>query len=1016
MRKTIALKTLLRAPVKTLLTFLLIAAASFALFSRVTDYTVTTRETKNAKSLYHAVASLDNEVPDIPVIPEPIYSPDRTSGVYYDYLYETEDKPWLTEEEIKEFTSLPGVTLADTRYMTAGLVEDYKRMVGDGEYGGRVILEATYAGYEDGPSVPEDHIQLKFDDVEVIACEPGPEMEKSFMTQPVPLGDTSYAPSPYTREFYDSLEKGCRCLVMVDNTGHTVDGERYIYFRPHMVGEGAFCVIDGLPDNYLETEPFARQKGWVDVINHNNSVYDVVYTSDMRAIPKFNTQRLIISEGRFLTAEDTDGCVVSADFLKEHGLSVGDSIHIQLGDRLCYGGARAEYENERGGVVFDDRMIPEYVKSREIAIVGAYSAGEKNPVYGPSPNTIYVPSSLLPVEIPDDYKIGPGELSIFAEDAGEIEEFYEAARQFAKKVDLRLVFSDRGWLDVKDSFAMGAFISLLTTVLYVAGAALSLFLAVYLYIGRNKKSYAIMRTLGVPGRAAAGSVVLPFVAVSALAVPIGGIAGLGYAKHSAEKALLHMADTAPAGYVPDAEIPAGVLIPCLLSELLFVSLVSYFFLRGMKKTPPLLLLQEGAKVTSGMAGFYDAKMQKDTAALAKPDMAKLAVLGEWTPQRNYGSVRHVAVYIWNHMRRGIGKTAVSLILAIVLAAGIGTFVLAKITYQDAFYELGVKGEASDFTFTSAVDLSKSPLVKDFYCYDSFCVRLQGIKQDITMTVTNDPVRNMGIDCKVRYAEGYDVSALEGTGQLCLVGEDLAKKLDISIGDEIHMMSDVLYSILKSGESGDDAVSAGYKAYKVVGIAESDDVNIRNGIFAGIRSDLSKLFSMDFTVDHCQFTLADNERLDELDEILEEKRDGSVMYSPNPSYHLDTGGLADIERIRGLLDALFPIAVAAAVLIGLFGSFLVILQSAQEAAFLRVLGVTKKRARCMLMFEQIMLSMAGIVFVLGGIALSSPGLFARSAQLLASCFGLYLWGCVCGASAAAVQVTRRRILELLQVKE
>lgn len=115
---------------KTLLTFLLIAAASFALFSRVTDYAVTTRETESAESLYHAVASLDNEVPDIPMIVADIPLPDGSEGAVYGAMYEMEDKPWLTEGEMEAFASLPGVTLADTRYMTAGRVEGYKRLVG----------------------------------------------------------------------------------------------------------------------------------------------------------------------------------------------------------------------------------------------------------------------------------------------------------------------------------------------------------------------------------------------------------------------------------------------------------------------------------------------------------------------------------------------------------------------------------------------------------------------------------------------------------------------------------------------------------------------------------------------------------------------------------------------------------------------------------------------------------------------------------------------------------------------
>ena len=59
---------------------------------------------------------------------------------------------------------------------------------------------------------------------------------------------------------------------------------------------------------------------------------------------------------------------------------------------------------------------------------------------------------------------------------------------------------------------------------------------------------------------------------------------------------------------------------------------------------------------------------------------------------------------------------------------------------------------------------------------------------------------------------------------------------------------------------------------------------------------------------------------------------------------------------------------------------------------------------------------GIVLVAGGLAFYDPETFARSAQTLAACYVLYFMGCLCGASAAAVQVTRHRVLELLQVKE
>lgn len=88
MRKHMGLKILLRAPLKTLLTFLLITSASFALFFRVTDYAVTTRETAKAESFYNGVAALDNTVPDM------LQTDDSVDGLSYGIIHEMEDKAW----------------------------------------------------------------------------------------------------------------------------------------------------------------------------------------------------------------------------------------------------------------------------------------------------------------------------------------------------------------------------------------------------------------------------------------------------------------------------------------------------------------------------------------------------------------------------------------------------------------------------------------------------------------------------------------------------------------------------------------------------------------------------------------------------------------------------------------------------------------------------------------------------------------------------------------------------------
>lgn len=1015
MKKSTALKQLLRAPLKTLLTFLLIAAASFALFSRVTDFAVTMRENKEIEGFYHAKASLDNYVPSTYVETEYVSSPNGWASTGYGFMYKMQQKPEPTKEQMEEFKSLPGVSLVDKNYLTAGRVEDYKRL--DLSWGW-VLFEGTFEGYEDeysNPSILRDHVTLKFDDVKVIGCQGGPEIPQSFTVGNVPLGDMYYAKSPYTRAYYDNLKTGSRCLMLAMNSGNRreSDNESGIYFRPQdFEGAETLRVIDGEPENYLETESFALQKSWLDAIEHNQHAFEVRYGTDMRTMARES----IICEGRYFTQEDTDVCVVSAEFLEEYGLSVGDRIRVRLGDQAYHDflGPYAETYTEDEGEILYPEKIPEYVKTAEVTIIGAYTDPDKNVTYPMDKNVIYLSSSVMPEEIAN---MEPefGDITLFVEDAHDIEAFHKAAEEFVEKVGCDLIYSDRGWLEVKDSLRMGELTAFLTTFLYVAGAVLALFLAVYLYIGRSKKTYAIMRTLGVPGKAAEHSVVLPFVAVSVLAVPVGGIAGLSYAQNAAAKTIAQMADSAPIGYVPDAKLPTGVIIFCLLAELLFVSLSAYSFLRSMKHTPPLELLQDSARIKAAKkAKKAEPVPVVEETVLAKADISKLSVAGEGLVRGNYGAVRHVISYIRRHMRRGVAKTAVSLVLAIVLAAGIGTLVLAKVTYRDAYYQQNVMGRATAFSLTSARALSNSPLIKDFYCHDTFAARVEGLDSDVIMSISNDLMRYMG-DCTVDYAEGYDISAFEGTAQICLVGKETAEELGISPGDEIGILSSMLYAMLQKGVSVGEDVS-GYKPYKVIGIVESGDANINKGIFTGIRCELQRLFSMDFDVDVCEFILADNDKVEETDALLEQEQDKSIIYSPGPDYRIDTGGLENIRRIRALLDSLFPIAVAAAVLIGVFGPLLVILQSAQEAAFLRILGVTKKRTRCILVFEQIFLCMAAVVLMAALFVLYSPGIFVSSLKTLAFCWGLYLLGGSLGAVAASVLVTRHKALELLQVKE
>jgi len=125
------LKTLLRSPVKTLLTLLLMTTASFAVFSRVTEYSVTNRELGKLTSRYRGVAAIDTGVTNVGVI-----NAGYMGLSFMPHSAEHGDSrnpsrkppPAITKEQIEALSDIQGVSGIDIRYMTGGTIENVKRV------------------------------------------------------------------------------------------------------------------------------------------------------------------------------------------------------------------------------------------------------------------------------------------------------------------------------------------------------------------------------------------------------------------------------------------------------------------------------------------------------------------------------------------------------------------------------------------------------------------------------------------------------------------------------------------------------------------------------------------------------------------------------------------------------------------------------------------------------------------------------------------------------------------------
>jgi len=1133
MRPSLSLKTLLRTPFKTAMTFLLIAAASFALFSRVADYSVIAREMNKIKNTYHGSLTLDNWIPNT--------AGWQWSSLSKNYEWATPLPTPLTAEQINAFASLNGAAVK-TRYMTGGVIRDYRRLknrISDDydwgyDYTERFVMEGVLVDFSDSYGNVRTY---KFDDVKLLAGDArltegntalitsgileldygmvieddifngGLNIPVRFETADDYMNSNALTPAinsifmlrghHFEKDFIETLKPGERYVIIGRYIRNTYDPDSYedlveqtrdmilaggtsVFGDPGaweqlLEDESAFraLTLDEIIDLYKEkrgerfienllyaldgkdqmrvgdddtidyvpsffekadAENLAKAIEIANITNRDLHTFDIVYTDDIASIPRFNEKKMTITEGRGITAQDTDSCVVSQYFFDAYGLKIGDTLTVELGDRFF--GQNAQL----GAVAYTPERMWNPVKTTQLKIVGVYldidqqNERNMNQYLCYSPNTIFVPKSLLPATPPE--LSAPGEASIFIDDTDNIDMFLAQAASLAEEFEMTPLFSDGGWANVKESINTSINTSLINASLFVVAAILALILAAYLYIGRKAKDYAIMRALGAPRKTARDALALPIAAIAITAIPVGGVIGLTNTSNSIKTALVSFANV-------NTSPPIFAAVLCFAFELAFIAVIAALFLRKLGKTPPLALLQGDALKAADAAEVI-------AFAAAVPTVPKSvtasSVSGYLPKKGGYSAFSHVMSYIFRHMRRVGSKTAISVSIAAVLTGAIGLLTVTKYSYAELFKNIDVKSTVTGFTTVTAAELSKSDLVKSSYFYGNYAVALNG--NSATMTLTNNIERYLQNDTLVEYADGFSDDLFESDSAFCVAGSGVGAKL----GDKISVMNWLMYDSLYNMYFFDDgfrktmrtmfemngktfeteeqfqaelerdfnnAVTRQSEIYQVAGIINTDDPDVTVKIFTPpgeVAESVLGVNGRPSRVEYCEAILADNGKVAELSSFLDQLKEESIIYTVDSSYYIDTTELDNIRRVRDLLATLFPIAVTAAVLIGAAAPLLIIIQSAKEAAIMRILGTTKKRACCILAFEQIILCAIGITCAAAGLVIYNSNLFAKTAVTLVMCGLLYLFGGVCSAIAASISATGRKTLELLQIKE
>ena len=579
------LKTIYRTPIKSIIVLIILFFVSFALFSRINEYITTTSEFRALEDSFYGLGFVEISPPIFRpdafddgsyfLIGDEI-NYDHIDGTWEHTRYEP-----LTDNIIDFINNISYVTSTEIRFMTAGIHNSFFRLDEGRRFFNhfdRVIFEATldylyiyedlfarnvdnffknfgwnedflpyipvsararFTNYIPLHNLPNHRMQTLFESEAGKLRDGGIVFDLAFRGEPPNwMSDEDREIVTKTRNAFGVATMDGMTIVVilsyfVDNTIIFEQGNRYI-----LVGRfDAYSIelncptmafwLDSLIIPIEDATDNADLALAIEMVESDWHTFDIVYTNDMSSIYRFAHGQTGISDGRMLTPDDynTNHAVISRVLANEYNLSIGDTISFGLADRLHnqHVSLGALSAGSRGRFA---RPV-EYV---DLEIVGIFNelTGDmqisNNPNWAYSRNTIFVPVSLLPDSVDmTNHVIHPGEFSFIIGNIRDTGSFIETYGPTFRDMGIRLMFTDMGWSDIESDFLFTQRAAMIAMFMWILALIGVIVLVVYLFIIRNKKEYAIMRSIGKTKAQANISVFLPLFILGIISISLGGI-------------------------------------------------------------------------------------------------------------------------------------------------------------------------------------------------------------------------------------------------------------------------------------------------------------------------------------------------------------------------------------------------------------------------------------------------------------------------------------------------------------
>ena len=1068
MKRNICFKSASRQPVQTLVLLLLVGAITFAFVSRAVEYLVVNRETDRLAGYYRSVGSLDVVTP----------------GADVSQAVELVSKSqYVAFEERRRYCSgvLQGVYNAD---VDGNFSADFLRS--DVVFYGKVVSK-NYLPRTKNYHVEEYQFTFAVDKVLVGYPEyvrEGGDVNLGYF--PGRTGLDIYVPENLDelRTAYDSFEIGQRYLVRArfDPDCQELyqilrrDSSATVLTIQPLV-QGGIWAREVEPGSYLDLADPAlsglpRELAVLEENQHAMSVYS---TADMSAMPLAQeaSRFLYLTEGRWLDSDDNFGgrrvCAVHNDFAVRRGLSVGDTITLELRNLKnpnvgIISTGSSENPVHHGKLVHLGYITPREdwdgwqgyeTHIEELEIVGVYGILWPHQQPTTFSTEMYIPDSCMPAGYCSGKDIDLSLYSFVLDSPEHEKAFLDENRQALKELGMQATFVETGWnnfratsVPLKRSLAINVWV--FSAVLVPAMA-----LAAFLYLWQRRKDFAILRSMGVPKGSAVRQLAWSMGAVGAAGVVGGGTLSWGYALAKAAKTLASLQG-------PKAAELSVALSPAWLAGLCIVAIaaLSSFTVAGavaMSRRPVLELLQgtesraiRKRKPAAGVENTGGGDLRLEKAVVPEGDIAPMPE--EALAPREPRLALSVG-YVLRHIRRAPSKSILTVMVALgfTLALGwLGWSIQRNEAKLEEFYRATQVEAEIVKTNPSIISGSwgggfipsekiravmETGFVKDAYIVASaraakvgpFTGGGQSVR-DHTRTASRVPLlgfnqaeqffseHELGENRAVEYAEGWDESLFSkdwvldlSRGQLPVVlPVDLMARLGLELGGEVWLNNtDSTHSMNCAVAGQYEGMGFGYEAPIMLPVSLLEAFELETLRFSVARFTLYPERNRELP--HFRAKVKEifdaGDGKNDIKDVTLIVWDGQMTQVAEP-----------MEKNLQLITILHRVTLVLSALIAAGLGALMVFQSAKEAAIMRVLGVTKHTARSMLCGEQALLCVVGLTLGLGFFAAIRGQVSAASIGSALGCATLYLVGCLVGSWQGARLVTNRAPLELLQVKE